>query len=813
MKIAIVAPSPVPFTVGGAENLYWGLQNYINEHTPHQCELIKIASPESNLEQLIDSYARFSALNLDHFDCVISTKYPSWMIRHRNHVCYLLHRLRGLYDTYHFTHLPETVPWDHPEMQGAKALAKRLEQIGDSDVAAAIDACKEFIASTPHPAALQFPGPFSRWLIHRLDALGLAPSRVVRYAAISENVKGRRDYFPSGLPVSVLYPPTRMTGFHCDGDQHLFTVSRLDGPKRIGLLVEAMRHVKADIPLLIAGTGPDEERIKALAAGDPRIKFLGFVNDHQVIDYYANALAVPFVPYDEDYGLITIEAMMSGKPVLTLTDAGGPNEFVTNGETGFSVAPDPKALAEKIDYLCAHRSEAREMGKKARDKVAGLTWERVVNGLLAETSPPVSNLSSPRPAARKKMVVAVTFPISPPRGGGQARVYHLYRHLAECYDIEILSLCAYGLPAFNQEIAPGLREIRTPVSQQHQLMEARLSESVGHIPVTDIVMDQLIELTPDYLHKLRIAAADANVVVACHPYLARQLSIVAPNAEFWLEAQDVEFHLKKGILPDSEAGRRMLERVQEIESYSCQRAATVFACTQKDIDTLADLYGRTSALTMEVPNGVSIDDVPFVDAEERQRRKAKLGLAGTTVALFMGSWHGPNIEAANDVLNFANSLPKIIFMVMGSVCGAIAHQKIPPNVKLMGVVDDEVKAVLLGTADVALNPMTSGSGSNLKMLDYFAAGIPVISTRFGVRGIDAIAGEHFIEAEVAEVPDVLLKVSRGGHDEIAGQARRLAETHYSWRAIAGQFIQALDASRSAPRTSAMEPGRHDPSRR
>jgi hypothetical protein len=62
------------------------------------------------------------------------------------------------------------------------------------------------------------------------------------------------------VPVSVLYPPPRITGFHCSSDDYLFTVSRLDGPKRIALLVEAMRHVKADIPLLIAGTGPDEEK-------------------------------------------------------------------------------------------------------------------------------------------------------------------------------------------------------------------------------------------------------------------------------------------------------------------------------------------------------------------------------------------------------------------------------------------------------------------------------------------------------------------------------------------------------------------------
>ena len=167
MKIAIVAPSPVPFTVGGAENLFWGLQSYINEHTPHQCELIKVASPESNLEQLIDSYAKFSELELDHFDCVISTKYPAWMVRHRNHVCYMLHRLRGLYDTYHFTGLPEEVDWFHPDMREAAALAKHLEQIADRDTVCNFPGLQGVCVLTPE----SFTPSISRPLLALADSL------------------------------------------------------------------------------------------------------------------------------------------------------------------------------------------------------------------------------------------------------------------------------------------------------------------------------------------------------------------------------------------------------------------------------------------------------------------------------------------------------------------------------------------------------------------------------------------------------------------------------------------------------------------
>ena len=73
MRIALVAPSAVPFTPGGAERLWWGLTTYINRHTEHALDLIKLPSPERNFREIVRSNQQFSLLNLDHFDMVIST--------------------------------------------------------------------------------------------------------------------------------------------------------------------------------------------------------------------------------------------------------------------------------------------------------------------------------------------------------------------------------------------------------------------------------------------------------------------------------------------------------------------------------------------------------------------------------------------------------------------------------------------------------------------------------------------------------------------------------------------------------------------
>ncbi|HEV2037488.1 MAG TPA: hypothetical protein VGQ96_02690, partial [Candidatus Eremiobacteraceae bacterium] len=67
MKIAVVAPCPVPYIVGGAEKLWCGLVSHLNERTAHQADIIKLPSPEANLRSLLTSYQQFSTLDLSGF--------------------------------------------------------------------------------------------------------------------------------------------------------------------------------------------------------------------------------------------------------------------------------------------------------------------------------------------------------------------------------------------------------------------------------------------------------------------------------------------------------------------------------------------------------------------------------------------------------------------------------------------------------------------------------------------------------------------------------------------------------------------------
>jgi glycosyltransferase involved in cell wall biosynthesis len=378
VDVAIVAPCPVPYVIGGAENLWRGLQDHLNEHTPHQAEIIKLPSREHEFWDLVDSYRRFAELDLTGFDVVVSGKYPAWMVSHPRHVCYMLHPLRGLYDTYHFFGLPDRVadgPAPVRELQDHMAA-----HAGDRSALAGLFERLDALRGAPglDPGLFAFPGPLIREIVHFLDGIALAPGAIRAYGAISAAVRDRPGYFPAGAEVFVAHPPGRVPPARPRRGRYLLSAGRLDGAKRIELLIEAMAHVGDDVELRIAGTGPEEERLRALAAGDERIRLLGRVSDTALADLYARCRAVAFVPYEEDFGLVALEAMALGKPVVTCTDSGGPTELIDDGVSGFVREPRPESIAEAIRLLWGSRSLRARIGRAAAVRARAVTWAPAV---------------------------------------------------------------------------------------------------------------------------------------------------------------------------------------------------------------------------------------------------------------------------------------------------------------------------------------------------------------------------------------------------------------------------------------------------
>jgi glycosyltransferase involved in cell wall biosynthesis len=303
-----------------------------------QTDVLTIPFQWEPKELMFQEILKWRMLQLEA-DLVIPIKFPAYCIQHPNKVIYLTHQFRQIYDFFGtpFSGFSNNVP--------DGALREKLVSI---------------------------------------DNHCLSEAKAIY--SIAENTRKRLKRY-NGLENTVLYQPAVLTERLTAGDygDYILAVSRLEESKRFDLTLRAIAASPENIRLRIAGSGPQEATLKALAGElgvEDRIEFLGFVDEESLIDLYAECCAVHYVPYDEDYGFITIEAMTAARPVVTAHDSGGPLEFVRDGANGFIAAPDPEAQAEKLTMLWKDRKLCGQLGEAARETVAHISWDAVVDELL-----------------------------------------------------------------------------------------------------------------------------------------------------------------------------------------------------------------------------------------------------------------------------------------------------------------------------------------------------------------------------------------------------------------------------------------------
>jgi glycosyltransferase involved in cell wall biosynthesis len=276
-------------------------------------------------------------------DQVISLRYPSYAVRHPNHVVWLNHTIREYYDRWDAFSAP--LKW--------KGRIKELAR---------------------------------RRLIRSADRF-LLTRRVRRVFTISRTVSARLERW-GGIGSEPLYPPPPQRAYRCEGyGDYIFAVSRLAPLKRLSLLIEALANPEAaGIRCVIAGEGEEHAVLehaivtRGLAS---RVKLIGRIDDREMLEHLAKCRAVCFPPYDEDYGFVTVEAFASRKPVITCTDSGGPAELVADNVNGKVCAPRPETLAVALREVMEDPQAAERLGQAGLDRVSQMTWPAAVRRLMA----------------------------------------------------------------------------------------------------------------------------------------------------------------------------------------------------------------------------------------------------------------------------------------------------------------------------------------------------------------------------------------------------------------------------------------------
>ena len=351
-KNILVLGVKVPFTSGGQEVLVRDLLRELKTRG-HNADLLELPFAVWPKERILNQAAYWRTIDFDKLggekvDLIIATKFPTYFAAHAKKSIWLVHQHRMIYDLYGGRYTDFS---DDPRDEALRAL------IQESDTRAISEA--DYISS------------------------------------ISSNVAKRlADY--NGIKSEVLYPPLPLAGKYqsAEPQDYILSVGRLCSIKRVDLMIKAMPIVHKHIKLKIVGTA-DEPGVMDYYKNEiakhhlsDRIEFLGRVSNEDLVSLYSKALAVYYAPFNEDYGYVTLEAMASGRPVVTASDSGGVLEFVKDNENGLIAEPNTDSIGHSFNKLIEDIEFAKKLGAQGLNWInqSGLNsqgWDKIINALLS----------------------------------------------------------------------------------------------------------------------------------------------------------------------------------------------------------------------------------------------------------------------------------------------------------------------------------------------------------------------------------------------------------------------------------------------
>ena len=365
----------------------------------------------------------------------------------------------------------------------------------------------------------------------------------------------------------------------------------------------------------------------------------------------------------------------------------------------------------------------------------------------------------------KKILTLSTYESFPCIQGGQIRVFNVHRILAREFEDTIL--CNRFHTLNNPEminVASGIREISYACTERHLRSLVRQSKAYS-INIADVTMPAMLKkYAPDYMKRFLMLYEEADILFLEQPYLVNLIPKKNRKPVVY-NSQNVEFLLKETMLKDDSGKKKLLSRVKAYEQRACDISELILCCSQDDADQLARLYGADKRKIALLPNCTDSTGIAFLEREKKQQIKMKPAFdqdqpfkQDQPVVVFIGSSHQPNMEAGIKIMEMARSLPHICFCILGRVGDMLDKEVMPCNLHCPGMVEETVKKDIFSIADIAINPMISGSGTNLKIAEYMCYSIPVITTEVGARGFELINGEHAVICDVDSFTDAIKRM-------------------------------------------------------
>ena len=361
--------------------------------------------------------------------------------------------------------------------------------------------------------------------------------------------------------------------------------------------------------------------------------------------------------------------------------------------------------------------------------------------------------------------------------GGAIRTVALVEALKD-HEVTFLSF-GWTVTEKTEKVTDNLTYIYAGVDARTVQNKNRTVTSTSKNP--DLCVDVLYRQLNSAREKIRTLANQSDLVILEHFSGAPFLNEITDTPIIY-SSQNCEIFMANQLFgEDSEAAAI----TKKMEALALEKADLVTYCSTEDLDHLQEFYGLECD-SAYVPNG---SDEHFVTKPSIRKRSKSI--------MFVGSGHPPNIEAASAIIPVARLMPDYTFNLCGSASTGIKIRKelIPSNVNILGKVSDEELEMLFADSFAFINPMKSGSGTHLKMMEALSYGIPIVTSTVGARGFsDKEIKSSMLIAENTE--EMILAIESLEDDKkyetIINNSKKVFADGYNWENIKNDFAKLVD---------------------
>lgn len=388
-----------------------------------------------------------------------------------------------------------------------------------------------------------------------------------------------------------------------------------------------------------------------------------------------------------------------------------------------------------------------------------------------------------------KLLVLNHFPtLLPPNTGGVLRYFHLYNELSIFFDITLLSQ-KYTPHLEFIEHSKSFREFKIPPDDtQVQIDKKLLADKVEprfstHAALSCALMERPPALFLKYYEEFY---NESDIIIHESPFLLNyDIKFDLDEKPRIYNSHNHESEFAKQVW-EGENSEDYVKHVTLLEKDLVEKSRLVFATSKEEKENFIEAFNVNPLKIKLAPNGIQPEEWP--------RRTNKLTSDKKFTAFFIGSMHQPNIDIVDFIISeLSYKCKKIDFVIAGRCSEEFAnpHRK---NVKLLGEIGEREKRELFSKVDIAINPAFFGTGTKIKTLEFLSAGIPLVSTDIGVKGMRLINGTHYIHATHDDFSTILNKISSDKLmlKKVSKNGQRYVHQLYSWQTIARKVKKQID---------------------